>query len=143
MREPVRLLRRALPFLSVAVVAAVLYDGWVFYSRWSSARQAEPARRDEEARRARETVDLIGGTSFRIINFYASPQVIRRGDSARICFGVYGAKQVRIEPPVEALHPATTDCIEVAPREDTEYKLIAKDGAGHTATARLVIKVAH
>jgi len=141
MPEPVQLLRRALPLVSAAVVIAVLYDAWVFYSRWSSARQAEQARQDEERRRA-GTIELPGGTNFRIINFYAVPQVIRRGGQARICFGVYGAKSVLLEPPVEALRPAITDCFEVAPRKDTEYKLIAEDGAGHTATARLAIKVA-
>ena len=142
MPEPVRLLRRVLPLLSVAVLAAVLYDGWIFYSRWSGARQAEQARRDEEARRARETVELIGGTRFRIINFYASPTTIRIGDHARICYGVYGAKRVRIEPAVEGVRPAINNCLTVAPGKDTAYKLIAEDGAGHSATASLAIRVA-
>src|ERR1039457_2416828 len=137
MRDSMRLLRRALPLVSVAVIAAVIYDGWIFYSRWRSARETG------EARRARQTLDLIGGTDFRIINFYASPQVIRRGTQAKICFGVYGAKRVRIEPAVEDLRPAASYCLQVAPRKDTAYKLIAEDGAGHTATASLVIKVLH
>jgi hypothetical protein len=141
MREPVQLLRRALPFVSVAVFAAVLYDGWIFYSRWSAGREAEQMRREDESRRARQSIDLLGGTSFRIINFYASPQEIRRGDRARICFGVYGAKSVRIEPPVETLRPAISDCLTVAPRKDTGYQLIAEDGAGHTSTASIAIKV--
>jgi hypothetical protein len=143
MPEPIRLLRRVLPLVSVAVIAAVAYDGWIFYSRWRGAREAEQARQAEEARRARQTLDLIGGTDFRIINFYASPQTIRRGTPAKICFGVYGAKRVRIEPAVEELHPAVSYCFEAAPRNDTEYKLIAEDGAGHTATASLVLKVVH
>jgi len=141
MGESVRLLRRLLPLLSIAILAAVIYDGWIFYSRWSSAREAEQARQAEEARRARQTIDLMGGTDFRIINFYAVPQTVRRGSQARICYGVYGAKRVRIEPAVEDLHPAITYCFDVAPREDTAYKLVAEDGAGHTATASLVIKV--
>ena len=143
MRDSMRLLRRALPLVSVAVIAAVAYDGWIFYSRWRSARETGQARQTEEARRARQTLDLIGGTDFRIINFYASPQVIRRGTQAKICFGVYGAKRVRIEPAVGDLRPAASYCLQVAPRKDTAYKLIAEDGAGHTATASLVIKVLH
>jgi hypothetical protein len=141
MPEPIRLIRRVLPLVSLAVLAAVAYDGWIFYSRWSSAREAERERQAEEARRARQTIDLIGGTDFRIIDFYAVPQAIRRGNEARICFGVYGAKRVRIEPAVGDLHPAVSDCLQVVPRQDTEYKLIAEDGAGHTATANLAIKV--
>jgi hypothetical protein len=48
---------------------------------------------------------------------------------------------VRIEPEVGDLHPALSYCLEVAPRKETEYKLTAEDGAGHTATASLAIKV--
>ena len=141
MAEPVRLLRRLLPFLSVAVAAAVLYDGWIFYSRWHHAREAEQERHDEEIRRARQSIDLLGGTDFRIMYFYAAPQAIRAGASAEICFGVFGAKSVRIEPPVETLRPAINDCFQVAPRKTTEYKLIAEDGGGHTATSSLQIRV--
>jgi len=141
MPEPIRLLRRALPLVGIGVLAAVIYDGWIFYSRWSSARDAEHMRHAEEVRRARQTIDTIGGTDFRILNFYAVPRASRRGQQARICFGVFGAKRVRMEPAVAELHPAITDCLEVAPRQDTEYKLIAEDGAGHTATANLAIQV--
>jgi hypothetical protein len=137
MRDSIRLLRRALPLVSIGILAAVIYDGSIFYSRWSSAREAG------QARRARQTSDLLGGTDFRIINFYAAPQAIRRGNQARICFGVYGAKRVRIEPAVEDLHPAVSYCLQVAPRKDTQYKLTAEDGAGRTATASLVIRVVH
>jgi len=143
MLEPVPLLRRVLPVLGIGVLMAAAYDGWIFYSRWSSAQEAERARQADEARRARQTLELLGGTDFRIINFYAVPPAIRRGSQARICFGVYGAKRVRIEPAVGDVHPAIADCLEVAPRRDTEYKLTAEDGAGHIATASLAIKVAH
>jgi hypothetical protein len=139
--EANRLIRRILPLVSIAVLAAVIYDGWIFYSRWRSAREGEQARQAEEARRARETLDLIGGTDFRIINFYADPQAIPRGSQTKICFGVYGAKRVRIEPTVGDLHPAVSYCLQVATRTDTAYKLIAEDGTGHTATASLVIRV--
>src|ERR1035438_10228125 len=113
MRDSIRLLRRALPLVSVAVIAAVAYDGWIFYSRWSSARETGQAGQAEGARLPRQTLDLIGGTDFRIIDFYASPQVIRRGNQARICFGVYGAKRVRIEPAVGDLRPAASYCLQV------------------------------
>ncbi|MGO4885501.1 MAG: hypothetical protein ACLP59_32460 [Bryobacteraceae bacterium] len=141
MHGPVRLLRRALPILTIAVLAAVVYDGWIFYSRWRSAREGAQASQAAEARRAQQTIDMLGGTDFRIINFYASPRVIRRGSPAQICFGVYGAKRVRIEPEPGDVHPAIGDCLQVAPRKDTEYKLTAEDGGGKTVTASLAIKV--
>jgi hypothetical protein len=142
MREPVGLLRRALPFLSIAVIAAVAYDGWIFYSRWQSKREGERARQEDEIRRARETINMIGGTGFRIISFYASPQVVRPGGQAKLCFGVYGAKHVRIDPGVGDVKPAINDCLQVAPQKNTEYTLVADDGAGHTVKQSIELKVA-
>jgi hypothetical protein len=141
MRDPAALIRRALPSLTIAVLVALAYDGWIFYSRWRSAREGEEQRQAEEARRARQTIEMLGGTDFRIINFYASPRAIRRGEQAQLCFGVYGAKRVRIEPGIGEVHPAVSNCLPVGPRNDTEYKLTAEDGAGHTATASAAIQV--
>ncbi len=136
-----RFIRKMLPLVSIAVLAAVIYDGWIFYSRWRSARDGQQAAAAEEARRDRESVELSGGTAFKIVNFYAVPQSIRRGERSKICFGVDGAKRVRIEPEIGDLHPALSYCFEVTPRKETQYKLTAEDGAGHTATASLAIKV--
>jgi len=141
MTRPVNLLRRALPFLSVALVAAIAYDGWIFYGRSKSVRDAERARQQEETRRARETIDLLGGTSFRIINFYAAPQTVRRGQSTRLCFGVYAAKLVRIEPGLGNVHPAINQCLAVTPHRDTLYKLTAEDAAGNALTQSVQVKV--
>lgn len=133
--------RRALPFLSIAVLIVLAYDAWVFYSRWDRVRQAERERADKEAAAARHTLDLLGGGDLKILNFYASPGVIRRGKEASICYSVVSAKKVRMEPEVEPLYPALSYCFKVSPRKDTEYKLFVEDGAGHTATASLAIKV--
>jgi hypothetical protein len=135
------LLRRVLPFLSVAVLAALAYDGWIFYSRWREAREAERVSRAKKAEDARRTIDLLGGGQLKILNFYASPGAIRRGERANICYSVYGAKSVRIEPPVQALYPAIAYCLQVSPSRSTEYKLVAEDGANHTATRSLELRV--
>jgi len=139
--RPMEWLRRALPFIGVALLAAIVYDVWIFYSRWHSSREAVEERQAAQAERDRESIKLLGGTSFRIINFYAAPQVIPRGTPTKLCFGVYGAKQLRIEPDVGDVHPAYSDCLEVAPKKDTRYKLTADDGAGHTLTAGVSVKV--
>lgn len=83
---------------------------------------------------------MLGGGSLKILNFYG-PKTIRRGEQGLICYGVYGAKSVRIEPPVEKLHPAVAHCLEVSPSATTTYKLVAEDGAGHTATEELTIQI--
>ena len=136
------LLRKALPFLTVAVLAAVGFDGWVFYSRWRESREAERMGQVRDAQDARRTIDMLGGGELKILNFYANPTAIRRGEHANVCYGVYGAKSVRIEPPVEALHPAVAHCLQVSPSRSTEYKLVAEDASGHTAIQRFVLQVA-
>jgi hypothetical protein len=139
----ISLLRRLLPFLAVAVVAAVLYDAWTFYSRWSYARHAEQARQQQEASDARKTIEMLGGGQLKILDFYASPAAVKRGGQTMLCFGVSGAKSVRIEPPIEDVHPALSHCMQVSPGADTEYKLIAEDAAGHRETQSVAVKVTH
>jgi hypothetical protein len=136
------LLRRMLPFLTVAVCIAALYDGWVFYSRWKSGQDVERERQHAEAERARKTVEMLGGDQLKILSFYASPPRIHPGGQSLLCFGVNGARNVRIDPPVQELHPALSRCFEVSPQRDTEYKLSAEDAAGHTVTQSLAIRVA-
>ena len=136
------LLRRILPYLTIAVIMAVAYDGWIFFSRWNDTRQAAKAEARQQAQDARHTLELLGGDQLKILDFYATPGAIRRGGHASICYGVNAAERVRIEPPVEQLHPAVSHCIEVSPLRDTDYKLIAEDHAGHAVTERLTIKVA-
>jgi hypothetical protein len=142
-RKPSSLLRRALPVLTAIIGAAVLYDVWIFYSRSSSARAVEQERVRTEAERARRTIDMLGGDQLKILSFYAAPAVIQRGQVTSICFGVNGAKTVRIEPPVVVdLQPSLSRCFQVAPRADTEYKLTAEDAAGRTVTRSLSIRLA-
>ncbi len=137
----VSLLRRILPFLTIALLAAVAYNVWVFYSRWSYARQAGRNQQEKEAADAGKALDRLGGGSLKILSFYTTPYIIRRGDHASLCFGVIGAQSVRMEPAIVTLHPALSYCLQVSPAKDTEYKLIAEDGAGHLATSTATIKV--
>jgi hypothetical protein len=135
------LLRRVLPYLTVVLVIAVIYDGGIFYSRWRYARDAQKALATKEAQDARRTVDALGGDRLKILDFYASPPTVRLGEKSLICYGVNAAESVRLDPPVEQLHPAVSHCFEVAPRRDTEYKLTVADRAGHTLTQSLTIQV--
>jgi hypothetical protein len=140
--EPVASLRRILPLITALLAAAVIYDGSIFYSRWSRKRDLERAQIREEAEQARKTLEMLGGNELRITKFYASPGVIRPGGQATICYGVNGAKKVRIEPPVEEVWPALSRCLQVTPRKDTEYKLIAEGAAGRSVSQSFVLKVA-
>jgi hypothetical protein len=137
------MLRRLLPWLSVIIVLGVIYDGSIFYSRWSRDRESKRIAAQNEAEQARKTVALLGGNELRILTFYASPAVISSGSQAMLCYGVNNAQTVRIEPAVERISPALSRCLQVAPKRDTEYKLIAEDAAGHSLSQSIVLKVRH
>jgi hypothetical protein len=134
-------LRRIMPFLGLLIAAALIYDGSIFYSRWSGRREAEQAQAAKEKDQARKVVDALGGGGLKILSFYAAPGVVKRGDHTNLCYGVTGAKNVRMEPAVDAVWPALTRCVQASPRKETEYKLIADDGAGHSTTESLVVRV--
>jgi hypothetical protein len=135
-------LRRIWPLLTVMLLIGAAYDGWIFYDRWQSNRDAERARADAEAERARKVIDAIGGGGFGIRSFYASPPVIHRGETASLCYSVFGATTLRLDPPLAEVYPSFNHCIQASPGKDTEFTLTAADAAGHTATAKLVLKVA-
>jgi len=124
------------------VLVAAIYDGAVFYSRWSDDREMERRRAAKEAEQARKLMGMLGDDSLKILAFYAMPGIVRLGENASLCYGVSGAKAVHLEPPVEEVWPSQTRCIQVSPRKDTEYKLTAEDGAGHTVSQEFVLKVA-
>jgi hypothetical protein len=140
--KPLAWLRRLLPSVTLALLAAVIYDGAVFYSRWSRDRVSPEALARAESEQARKTLQILGGDRLHIMSFYATPGIVRPGGRAIICYGVNGAKNVRIEPPVEEIRPALSHCLQVTPRADTEYKLIAEDAAGHSVSESFVLKVA-
>ena len=134
-------LRRLLPWVTGLVAVALLYDGAVFYGRWIGAREAQRTKASEEAEQARKTLEMLGGDELRIVNFYASPGTLRSGEHSTICYSVKGAKTVEIEPRVERVWPAVMHCLQVTPRQDTQYKLTAKDAAGHSADASFLLRV--
>ena len=131
-----------MPLLALATLAVVLYDGWIFYSRWRDRREGDRQEKMAEAERAKKTIDMLGGGRLRILNFYASPGEIRKGEHTNICYGVYGAQSVRIEPLSETLHPSVSYCLQVSPAADTSYTLVAEDGKGHSERQTFELHVA-
>ncbi|HWF09567.1 MAG TPA: hypothetical protein VG297_13950 [Bryobacteraceae bacterium] len=130
-----------MPFLGLLIVAGLIYDAAVFYSRWSSNRRAAEAQAEKQTEHARSVVRELGGPGLQILSFYAAPAKIARGEHANLCYGVSGAKTVRIEPPIDAVWPALTRCVQVSPRRDTEYKLIAVDESGRSKTESVSVLV--
>ncbi|MBI4891697.1 MAG: hypothetical protein HY821_13820 [Acidobacteria bacterium] len=76
-----------------------------------------------------------------IINFYASPAAIRRGEFTSLCYGVMNAASVAIDPPVEKLTPALNRCFQVNPSETTRYTLTVTDKRGATLSKSFTLPV--
>ena len=113
----------------------------MFYSRWQTEREAARAKAEREAAQQRKALDAIGGGGLKIVSFYAAPGIIQRGGQTELCYGVVGAKTVKLEPAVDEVWPALGRCVKAAPKKNTEYKLIAEDEQGHSTSESLTVKV--
>jgi hypothetical protein len=134
-------LRRIIPWLFIPVFVAILYDGWIFYSRWDDAQKAKEKQEQKEIDAARRVADLVGGDQVKILSFAASKGTLLRGEHTTLCYGVNAAAKVRIEPELPNVYPAFSNCLDIAPAKTTEYRLVAEDKAGKTVGATLTIKV--
>ena len=137
MRHPLTFLRYSWIVLGVAA----LFVGWVFFSRWQVNRRIEQRALDRKRAEDQRAVEMLGGNRFEILHFYASPGIIRRGETAQLCYGVSNAKTVRLEPQPHAVWPSFSRCVDVAPNKDTSYTLTAEDAGGHSKTATLMVQV--
>jgi hypothetical protein len=140
-KNSLQVLRKVLPYTTAAVVLGALYTAWVFTSRWNDNRRMEQAAAAERAKFDRQITEAYGSGQLKILSFYASPGLIRRGEKALVCYGVANAKSVRLEPAVERVWPSTSRCFPVTPERETRYTLTAEDGAGRTATQSFVLQV--
>ncbi len=133
------LLRRLLPYTSIAVVLALAYAGWTLLSRRHTDHANEQAAQAQKAKADRKIVEADGDGHLKILTFYASPPVLKTGEKGLLCYGVANAKAVRIEPQIEAITPSLSRCIEVSPKVKTEYTLTAQDSAGQSERRSVAI----
>jgi hypothetical protein len=123
------------------VLLVFVYSGWVLYSR-----RTDNARIAEEAERKRivaegEVVEKLGGGNLKMLMFYANPPIIKSGEKTLLCYGVAGAKSVRIEPNVDGVGPSLSRCVEASPKQTTTYTLIAADTAGVEQKSEIEVRV--
>jgi hypothetical protein len=125
-------------------VVALLVAAVLFF-RAQENRDTERRAREQAIEKQRlenqRTVEMLGGNRFEILQFYASPGMIRRGESVQLCYGVSNARSLRLEPPVKGIWPSYGRCVEVSPAKDTTYTLTIEDGAGHSKSASLLVQV--
>lgn len=129
--------------VSVLAFAAVsVYLGWVFYSRGQANQAIEEKAAEKVRAQDARTFELMGGNSFAILSYSADPDTISAGDRTSLCYSVSNAKTVKIEPKAnEEVWPAFTRCVNATPLKSTKYTLTIEDGAGHTKSATVEVKV--
>lgn len=140
--EPRSALRSILPYTTVAVLIAALYVAWTFWSRHEAAVAAAEAAQQQKAQAEKDVYDQIsqhGELTF--TTFEAAKGLLARGDTTQLCYGVVNAKTVKLDPPVEDLKPSFRHCLDISPKRTTTYTITADDGAGHSKTASLTVRV--
>ena len=126
----------------ILVGIGVLVVAGIFYSRAQENRDIEEKAAAAKRAQARQIAEDFGGNHFKILNFYAAPGAIHRGDEAAICYGVSNAKSVSLEPKAtEDVWPSLNRCVEASPKKTTTYTLTAIDAAGHKKTATFTLTV--
>ena len=126
----------------VAFLFVGLYVGWVFYSRLQANQAIADKAAEKQRAKDQQTFEMMGGNRFDILGYTAYPATIQPGDRSSLCYSVSNAKTVNIEPQTEEpVWPAFSRCVHVSPRKTTKYTLTIDDGAGHTKTATVEVKV--
>jgi hypothetical protein len=143
--EPKSHLKNPLMYSSAVLGVVVLGVVFVMYSRWQDRRNIDRQATQERAEKQREqdrlAVEQLGGKELAILNFYASPTTIRRGESSRLCYGVANAKTVKLEPQSEPVWPSGARCVDVKPTQSTTYTLTIEDAAGKTQSQDIDVAV--
>jgi hypothetical protein len=143
--EPNSLLKNPLLYSSAVLVVALLGVVFVMISRWQDnrkmERQAAQERAEKQHQQDRIAVEQLGGKEFAILSFYASPTVIRRGEFARLCYGVANAITLKLEPQSQPVWPSVSRCVDVSPAKSITYTLTIGDAAGKMQSQDVEIKV--
>src|SRR6202030_2198520 len=109
-RKPFSGFRNPLLYTSTLLVIALIYVGGTFFVRRQQDRDIEQRAAATAAAKERtddeRTVEQLGGSEFKILNFYASPPAVHAGETAQLCYGVSNAKSVKLEPQTNAVWPS-------------------------------------
>src|SRR5260370_8015641 len=92
------------PFLYswAALALGALVVGWILFSRWQENHAIEKHAKEERTQKQKDqdrlTLEQLGGKELAIQNFYATPGVIRPGETVQLCYRVANAKTLRLQP---------------------------------------------
>ncbi|HMF76011.1 MAG TPA: hypothetical protein VK604_10150 [Bryobacteraceae bacterium] len=139
---PKSIFHKLVPFTTVAMLIAMLYAGWTLYSRHQdTVKMQQEIDEKKQAARKKVVEQVFGSGEIMFSNFSAGSGQLKRGETTQLCYGVVNARSLKLDPPVEAVKPSYRHCLEIAPKKTTTYTITADDGAGHTKSLSLEVKV--
>jgi hypothetical protein len=143
--NPPHILRRMWRVFGVIAAIVLLGVLFIMWSRWQEDQDFAAKQKAAQAAAQHDadskSFEVLGGSEFKIIGFYATPGTIHRGDTVDMCYGVSNAKSVKLDPPEATVWPSVDRCMQVTPQKTTKYTFTADDGKGNTKTAELTIEV--
>jgi hypothetical protein len=125
----------------IGLSVALVFLGWTFYSRKEANTALDQAIQAKQVDAARRFRQAYGSDDVRINGFVANPSQIRRGQETLFCYGVMNAKTVRLELPIERVHPALSYCFNAAPVKTTTFTLTAEDAKGKSIQQSVTVVV--
>ncbi len=93
------------------------------------------------APQAKKKTETAADKTARIVQFYARDATLPLGEKSLLCYSVDNTKTLRLTPPVDAVWPAQTRCIDIAPTKETTYTLTAAGEDGKTVEQSVTVKV--
>ena len=137
--------KNPLLYSSSALAIALLATAWTLFSRWYGSHEWETRQKEAQEQRQRESdrlaLEQFGGKELAIQSFYATPAIVRRGQTVQLCYGVANAKTVKLEPQSNPVWPSYSRCVDVKPDKTTTYTLTITDAAGSTKSQSLEVQV--
>ena len=132
-------------YSSLLLGCAALYVLYILVARYeSNLRYAQQTKERQSAQRREDdlrAIEQLGGSDLAIRGLYVSPSSIDAGQSAQLCYDVANAKTVTLDPPVAAVWPSHSRCVDISPKKATAYTLTIKDAAGNSASQTVEIRV--
>ena len=135
------MIKRMRAYLWVGLGIAVLYAAYTFADRYFTNQRLERTTGQEAIRGRSPLPEYAATAELKILQFYAAPSGIARGQKGVLCYGVLNAKSVELDPPLDRVWPALNRCLEIRPEKDTQYTLTAFGADGKKVSSSFLLKV--
>ena len=124
------------------VAAAVIVVGGMYLLQWNQSRKLASEAAEKKRQADAADAEVMGGTRFEILQFYAYPAILKSGESTDMCYSVSNAKTVKLDPPAAEVWPSQMRCMDIKPEKTTDYTLTIFDAAGKSKTQKITVTVA-